>query len=185
MSFFSYYEKDPFILLSKTRPNKYVSYYDWRKERQMNALLSEIAMNHPNTKSLYIKYLDHTIGWLNGVLNKHDIIFNYIKVLNPEYIKSIIDNYELNGQLLIDKYNIRTAKDKNIILYILNNYLINTTNKYIYDQLLNIMNLINIGQIDIDPYAICYILYTKSISKYHPTIINNIIYFRKLEQNAV
>ena len=170
---------------SKIRQKDYVSYYDWKKERQMNAVLLELSKVYPETRYLYNKYLDRSIGWIENKLNKHDIIYNYLKLIKLDYVKSIIDNFEINGQSIRDKHDICTIKDKNILLYILNNYLMNTTNKNIYDELIDIINSIKTNKIESDSYTICNILYDKSISKYHPTIINNIIHYRKLEQDAM
>ena len=176
---FSLYQKSYFEL--KVKQKDYVSFNDWLKETQMNAVLLELSKTYPETRFLYNKYLNNSIGWIKNKLNKHDIIYNYQKIIKSNHIKSIIDNFEINGQTLKDKYFIRTIKDKNILLYILNNYLNNTTNEYIYYELVDIINSIKSNENEIDSYTICDILYNKSIQLYHPSIINDIIYYRKVK----
>ena len=162
----------------KVDHSKDLSFIEWLKERQMNAVLHELSKCNPETRYLYDKYLKKDIGWIQNKLNKHDIIYNYIKIINTTYIKSIIDDYETTGQYIRDTYNIHNAVDKKIILLILTRYIKISTNIYVYNELNEIINSIISTNNIIDSHLICNLLYNKLIHTYHPLIINDIIHYR-------
>ena len=177
---FSYFSTNTLTEL----PKNYKSYDTWKEELQMDAVLKELYKDYPNTRKLYKQFFDHKLGYINNVLDKQMLIDHYQKIVNPIYINFIISNYKINGQCLIDRYSIRTKKDANIFVYILNTFLKITTNKYVYNVLCELIDSIKTNKIIIDPYFIISIIYRKEIIKYYPTIIDIIINYRQFENEA-
>ena len=179
MSHFSLFNNSPNNTL-KIDAN-YISPQDWLLEGCMNALLLELSKEYPETRPLYNLYLIKKIGWINNKLNKHDIIHKYLKIINFNYIKQIIDNFEIEGQIIKNNLDIRACKDKTIILFILNKYLINTTSTFVYHKLINIIQYINTINY-IDSYELAKLLRTQLIMSVHPSIVIDIINYRKINK---
>ena len=166
----------------KVNQYNYVPYNEWLEENKMNAVLQELSKSYPETRFLYNKYLDHTIGWIHNKLHKQNIIQNYTSLTNSEFIIGVIKNFESYVRAIIDKHHIRTSKDKEILIFILNIYLKKATSLSVYNGLIDIINSIQTDIISTDPQQISYHLHNRLIHLYYPSIINDIIHFRMLEQ---
>ena len=71
----------------KVVQTKYVSFNEWIRESQMNAVLLELSRAYPETRFLYNKYLERSIGYIDNKLNKYDIIYNYINFTKSDHIE--------------------------------------------------------------------------------------------------
>jgi hypothetical protein len=174
--------KHSFLPNKSIKQTNYISSSDWIEERQMHAVLLELSKHKPDTRKLYYKYLNRQIGWTKNRLDKHNIIQNYLKLTKSNYIISIIYNFKKNGKYIMDNYNDRYIKDKNLILEIIQKYIKETTIKYVYDTLSDIIISVNEDKIELNPYFINKLLEAKMIQTYHPSIINDILYYRKFEK---
>ena len=179
---FSYYQNPLFISNNDIDITNNITFQDWINENKMNIVLSELSKSVPKTRILYNKYLLKKIGRpYQNKLNKYDIINHYLQLTKSDYIIGIIYNYEKNSKLISDNYIIRNNTDKQIIIYILNYYLKNTKNNNIYNELINIINIITKDESEINTTNICKLILRKNIQSYHLYIIDNIINFRKFE----
>ncbi len=175
LSFFKESEINPYIT-----PKNYVSPEEWLDNGLMKYVLAELSRKFPITNPLYKLFLIEKIGRINNKLNKHAIIHAYLKVINLESIKIIIDNYKVEGQIIKNNLDKRALKDKHLILYILNKYLSITTNKYVYNKLTTIIHYVN-SMIYVNSYEIAQLVLTPLIISEHNLIALNIINYRKLD----
>ncbi len=171
---FSYFSNNS--LYKEQLPSDYLPYEKWSNIRKMRIVLLEISKTHPQTRLYYDKFIDNEIGYVNNLLNKHNIIFNYIKTkklnkYNINKILDIIDNYKLNAELIDRQYLSTYNLDKKIFIHILTNYLDRVSN---YKLLLEIIRLLEKNEINPEPFEISKLLERESNSQ----LKNDIKYYR-------
>ena len=137
-------------------PSNYISFEEWSDIRKMRLVLFEISKFNPKTRKIYDKFNNREVGFINNKLNKHDIIYNYIKIKkltknNIDKLRYIIDNYKKNAEIIDSNYLSIYNQDKKTIIHILKNYLNTNIN---YKILLDIIRLLENNEIYPDSFEI-------------------------------
>ena len=171
---FSYFSDKS--LYKQELPSDYLSYEEWSNIRKMRVVLLEISKTYPQTRLSYDKFINKEIGYVDNLLNKHNIIYNYIKTeklnkYNINKIQELIDNYKLNAEIIDMQYLSTYNLDKKILIHILSNYLDKVSN---YKLLLEIIRLLEQNKMYPEPYEINKLLESCSNNQ----LRNDIKYYR-------
>ena len=163
-------------LYKEQLPSDYISYEEWSNIRKMRIVLLEISKTYPQTRFYYDKFINKEIGYIDNVLNKHNIIYNYMKTkklnkYNINIIIDLIDNYKQNAVMIDAQYLSTYTLDKKIIIYILSNYLDKVSN---YKLLLDIIRSLENNNMYPDAHNILILLESCSNTQ----LKNDLKYYR-------